>query len=59
LPGMAECVEYGWWTRFVAKTSKWMRCQRTDANAMPDYNRLLDEGVWDANSGKYRCRIVR
>lgn len=63
-PGTAECVELGWFTRYVDASGqpaalpspggKSMACEAADAYAQPDFSRLDREAQWD----KQKCRFV-
>ena len=63
-PGTAECVELGWFTRYVDASGqpvalpgpggRWERCEAADEFAAPDISRLHADGHWDSR----RCRVV-
>ena len=44
-PGVAECVEFGWYAYF---DKGWHRCTDTHPEATADLNRLHVDAVWDA-----------
>jgi hypothetical protein len=51
-PGDAECVEYGWYSRWVEGRG-WVRCEATDEGAGPDLNRLAVSTTWDTETRRY------
>jgi hypothetical protein len=44
-PGLAECREFGWYSRRAPKG--WVSCERDHPEAAEDLNRLLVEAEWD------------
>jgi hypothetical protein len=54
-PGLAECVEFGWFAKRVPGRRGWVPCSPDDPDASPDLNRLLLEAAWDRD----RKRFVR
>jgi hypothetical protein len=38
-PGTAQCIEFGWYSKFVAGQG-WQKCTAEDPEASPDFNRL-------------------
>lgn len=53
-PGVAECVEFGWWAVFVPHGNpSWRRVPAGTAGAHPDLNRLAVEAMWDAGRGRW------
>jgi hypothetical protein len=48
-PGEAECEEYGLWAVFVPDGDpSWQPVPAGTPGAVPDLNRLLSQGRWDA-----------
>jgi hypothetical protein len=47
LPGVQECIEFGWFARFDRSVGHYVACAADHADARPDLNRLLKEAVWD------------
>lgn len=54
-PGVAECREYGWYAYLVPGRG-WVPCPADHPEAMPDLNRLIMEGRWDADKGRWLRR---
>lgn len=58
-PGVAECIELGWYTYFRAPApgeqyGEWVRCAADDPRAGADLNRLNGpETVWDAIAHRF------
>ena len=59
-PGTQECIEFGWYSRFVDKetgkpfnygdlkrSGKWEKCDKHTEGAGPDLNRLVTECKWN------------
>lgn len=51
-PGLEECAEFGWYSRWVDGNG-WVPCEKDDDGAGGDLNRLTREGVWDASKGRF------
>lgn len=50
-PGVAECLEFGW---FAKRSSKgWVPCGPDEPNAIPDLNRLHVAAVWDREQKRF------
>lgn len=45
-PGKVECIEFGWYARFV-EGQGWVTCSRHHPEATPNLNRLVAEARWD------------
>jgi hypothetical protein len=58
-PGVAECLEFGWYSRFRPGEGGWLRCGPDDEGAGPDLNRLVGTGeaVWSKAAGRYVLRV--
>jgi hypothetical protein len=56
LPGELECSEYGFYEKMVAGQG-WVPCEKEDAGAKPDLNRLHAETVWVPSLGR-RMMVV-
>lgn len=58
-PGTEECIEFGWFSRWVSdgksvgRSGKWQSCNPGDPDAQPDFNRLHVEAVWDRKRRRY------
>jgi len=51
--GEAECVEYGMFIKLLPDKSGHVSCSADDDGAYLDYNRLFEEGAWDAVNRKW------
>jgi hypothetical protein len=50
-PGFAECRELGWYAHLT--THGWASCDAATPGAIEDLNRLMTEGRWDPQQGRY------
>ena len=50
-PGVAECVEFGWYSRMTA--AGWRSCDKAEPGATEDLNRLRTHAIWDADAGRF------
>lgn len=57
-PGVAECIEFGWYSRWVdretglpipfgSNNGTWARCEKDDEGAHPNLNRLAEDARWN------------
>lgn len=49
-PGVVECIEFGWYSKWDEDRCRWVRCEKDDPKAGADLNRLhpMTGGVlWD------------
>ena len=63
-PGAAECMEFGWFCKWVDGPAgrwplgSWSKCAATDPDATPDLNRLATDGRWDPKARRYFRKIA-
>jgi hypothetical protein len=50
-PGVAECVEFGWYSK-RAKVG-YRSCDKNDPDAGPDLNRLGQEAIWSVEKRRW------
>jgi hypothetical protein len=55
-PGDADAIALGWYARMVPGVTGWYPCGKDDPGAMPDLTRLMTEGRWDADRGRWIAR---
>src|SRR5678815_2525340 len=51
-PGVAECREYGWYSKFDQEKG-WLICDKDDPGAQEDLNRLAVFCDWDQERQRY------
>lgn len=56
-PGVEECREFGWYSRWV-EGSGWVRCDKDHPGAGADLNRLHSEARWDAEARRFVLAAV-
>jgi len=56
-PGVAECREFGWYSKFIEGRG-WVRCDKDDPDATEDLNRLYTDAIWDSDSQRMKMRKV-
>ena len=47
LPGVKECIDFGWFARWDDKKRGWVPCSSDYGGCIPDLNRLLKNCRWD------------
>jgi hypothetical protein len=55
-PGEAECVEFGWFSRWDKDQDRWVQCGADHPEAGPDLNRLHPfhgEAVWSPEKRRW------
>ena len=52
-PGVAECIEYGFWCTRGPNGFGWVRCSASEEGATEDLNRLTVECNWDQEKQKW------
>jgi len=52
-PGIAECQEFGWYTRRIEEEPGWVPCSADDPGAREDLNRLMREAAWDKKKKRF------
>ena len=53
-PGVAECREFGWYSRWNASLRRWESCEPDDPEAREDMNRLYGgEARWDPDAQRW------
>jgi hypothetical protein len=50
---VAECVEFGWYSKRNPNGVGWVPCTADDPEAGPDLNRLYIEATWDPARGRF------
>lgn len=61
VPGTAECHEYNLWSKaIVSRTPSdefekltWVKCDKEDPDARPDYNAIKSQYVWNVELQKF------
>ncbi len=52
-PGALECREFGWYSKLVNGVGL-VQCDKNDNGASEDLTRLTNQGVWNAEKGRYQ-----
>jgi hypothetical protein len=52
-PGVLECFEYGWFSKFKPGQGGWIECDINDPDGVPDLNKINVYAKWDADKQRY------
>jgi len=52
-PGVEECREFGWYSKFKPKEGGWLKCNKDDPEASEDLNRLYVDAVWSREKKRF------
>lgn len=55
-PGVEECVEFGWYSKFIGKPGlggTWQKTTKDDPEGGPDLNRLATDAKWDPKRKRF------